>query len=141
MNLRKISLASKLGKLEEYVKTISKLQKEVDKKRFLNEEFIQRAIERSLQLGLEAVLDIADHVINEYGFEKAETYKDVILVLGKNNVIPETFAKKISPAAGFRNILVHNYVSLDANKVFEHFKKDAGDIKRFMQYIVRYISK
>ena len=139
MNLRKISLATKLGKLEGYVKIITGLQKEVNKKRFLNDDFVQKTIERYLQLALEAVLDIADHVVNEYAFEKGETYRDVILILGKNKVLPEKFAKKFSPAAGFRNILVHNYISLNAEKVFNHFKKDAGDIRKFMQYVVRFI--
>lgn len=141
MTIRKISLAVKLGKLEQFVKVIKKLQKTIDRKKFLDDDFIQKTIERYLQLAIEACIDIADHIINEYRFEKGESYKSTFLILGKEKVLPAKFAEEFSRATGFRNILVHGYIDLDKNKVFEHFKKDAGDIEKFMKYIVKYINE
>lgn len=141
MTIRKVSLATKLGKLEQFVRVIKKLQKTIDKKKFFDDDFIQKTIERYLQLTLEACIDIANHIINEYRFEKGESYKSIFLVLGKEKVLPTKFAEEFSRAAGFRNILVHGYIDLDEKKVFEHFKKDAGDIEKFMKYIVKYTNE
>lgn len=141
MTIRKVSLATKLGKLEQFIKAIKNLQKTINRKKFLDDDFIQKTVERYLQLALEACIDIADHIINEYRFEKGETYRSTFLVLGKEKVLPEKFAEDFSRATGFRNILVHGYIDLDEKKVFEHFKKDAGDIEKFVKYIVKYINK
>lgn len=49
MILKKISLTTKLGKLETLTKSLEVLQKKVDKKKFLSDNMIQKAIERLLQ--------------------------------------------------------------------------------------------
>lgn len=132
-------MAEKIAHLQKMVKSLRQLQKTVDKKKFFSEEMIRRVVERYLQLALEAVLDIADQVINEEKFKKPREYKDNILILGEEKILPKEFAFKFSGAAGFRNILVHDYVKLDNAKVYLHFKKDAGDIEKFLKYILKYL--
>lgn len=141
MMLRRISLSEKLSRLSEFVKAIKKLQRNIDRGKFLTDSIIRKAIERYLQLALESSFDIADHLISDYGFRKPQDYKESILILGEQGVLPKKFSEDFSYAAGFRNILVHDYVKLDQQKVYEHFKKDAGDIEKFMRYIVRYVEK
>lgn len=137
MILRRVSIFTKLSKLEELVKSIKKLQNLVDRKKFLTDDIVRKAIERYLQLAIEATLDIADQIINEEGFRKPEDYKENIIILGENKILPKNFAYKFSAAAGFRNILVHDYIKLDNEKIFEHFKNDAKDIEKFMKYIIK----
>lgn len=135
------SLEPRLAKLRQYIRIIKGLQKQVDRERFFSEEVIRGAVERYLQLALEAVLDIADHIIAQEGFSKPEEYRDTILILGKEGVLPKQFAEKFAPAANFRNILVHDYLKLDLNKVYDHFTHDATDIELFLKHIVRYLEK
>lgn len=137
MILRRISIFTKLSKLEELIKAIKKLQKLVDRKKFLTDDIVRKAIERYLQLAIEAVLDISDQVINEKGYRKPEDYKDGILILAENKILPKKFAENFSKAAGFRNILVHDYVDLDQEKIYQHFKEDSGDIEKFMKYVIK----
>lgn len=134
MSVKNRSLGARIGKLEQYVRTIKRLQKQVDRKRFFSEELLQDAIERNLQLALEAVLDIADQIIAQEGFSKPEEYRDNILILGKEGVLPKSFAEKFAPAANFRNALVQDYLDLDLKKVYGHFKHDATDIEQFLKY-------
>lgn len=141
MILRRVTLAAKLARLEEFVKYLKKLQNMVDRKRFLTDDIVRSAIERKLQVSLEAVLDICDHVINEKGFRKPEDYKDNIYVMCENGVLLKEFGEKFSGVAGFRNILVHDYVEIDNEKVYQHFKNDAGDIEKFMRHVVKYLKK
>lgn len=141
MILYKISLSAKIAKLQELIKKIRILQGRVDLKQFLTDDVVRSAVERYLQLALEAVLDIADQVIGEQDFRKPEDYKDNILILAENKVIPQAFAKRFALAAGFRNILVHDYLKLDYEKVYQHFKEDTRDLEQFLKYIARYLKE
>lgn len=140
MILRRISLTTKLAKLKELTKTLKQLQSRIDKKKFLNDDIIQKAVERYLQLAIEAVLDISDHIITDYNLKKPEDYKETILILGENKILPPKFAQKFSHAAGFRNILVHDYIALDLNKVYQHLKEDLKDFESFLKYIAKYLT-
>lgn len=138
---QKLTLAQKIAGLQQFTKTLRALQKKIDRKQFLAEDFLRRAIERYLQLAIEATLDISDQIINEEGLRKPKEYRDNILILGENNILSKKFAERFSLAAGFRNILVHDYVRLDKEKVYEHFKKDAVDIEKFIKFVLIYLKK
>lgn len=137
--LQKFTLADKINQLKQYIKALRALQAKVDRKKFFSEEAVRRIIERYLQLAIEAVLDIADQIIAEECLKKPEEYRQSILFLGEAKILPKGFAFKFSAAAGFRNILVHDYLKIDNDKVFQHFKKDAGDIEKFIKYILQYL--
>lgn len=138
---QKLTLGDRIAQLQRFTKTLRGLQKMVDRKKFFSEETVRRMIERYLQLALEAVLDISDQVINQEKFRKPKEYRDNILILGEERILPKAFAHKFSPAAGFRNILVHDYVKLDNQKVYAHFRNDVNDIERFVRYILRYLKR
>lgn len=140
MILRRISLTTKLAKLKELTKALKHLQTTIDKKKFLSSDIVQKAVERYLQLAIEAVLDISDHLITDYDLRKPEDYKETILILGENKILPQKFAEKFSHSAGFRNILVHDYIDLDLEKVYGHLKNDLGDFTRFLKHIAAYLS-
>lgn len=138
---QKLTLSQKIAELQQLTKTLRLLQKKINRKQFLAEDFIRRAIERYLQLAIEATLDISDQIINEENLRKPTEYKDNILILGEQGILPKNFAVRFSRAAGFRNILVHDYVRLDKEKVYEHFKKDAADIEKFIKAVLIYLKK
>ncbi|PIQ77828.1 hypothetical protein COV82_02635 [Candidatus Peregrinibacteria bacterium CG11_big_fil_rev_8_21_14_0_20_46_8] len=138
---KKLTLAQKIQQLQGFTKALLDLQKKVHQKQFLSDEILRRGIERYLQLSLEAVLDISNTIINEESLEKPNEYKDAILILGQAGILPKKFAEKFAPAAGFRNILVHDYVQLDVKKVFAHFKQDAKDIEIFLKHILKYLKQ
>lgn len=136
----KLTLAEKISRLKEFLKALRLLQKTVDRKKYFSEDMVRRTVERYLQLALEAAFDIADQIINEEKLRKPQEYRDTMLILGEHKILPKEFAFRFAGAAGFRNVLVHDYVKLDDQKVFEHFKKDAGEIEKFVQYAVKYLA-
>lgn len=138
---QKLTLVQKIAELQQFAKTLRALQKKIDRKQFLAEDFVRRAVERYLQLAIEAALDISDQIINEEGLRKPKEYRDNILILGEQGILPKSFSARFSLAAGFRNILVHDYVRLDKEKVYEHFKKDVVDMEQFTKFVLLYLKK
>jgi len=102
---------------------------------------LRSAIERNLELALESMLDIGEIIISEKGFEKPEDYKSVMLILGKEGVLPKVFAEKLVPAVGVRNILVHMYTEVDVKKICEFLRGNLGDFDEFAKYVANYLKK
>ncbi len=53
-------------------------------------------------------------------------------------VLPSEFARKLAPIAGFRNILVHEYLGIDRNEVYSNLKK-TSDLVKFAEYIRKWL--
>ena len=83
---------------------------------------------------------IAQYLIAENQWEQPASSREAILALGAHEVIPELFADEISGMAGFRNILVHGYISIDRAIVYQSLDK-LDDLRDFQKYILEYLDK
>lgn len=89
---------SRIDKLRKYIKILEKLEEE-KREDFKKDYRIYGLAERYLHLSIECILDIGNHIISTKDLEKPETYRDIILVLGKESVIPKDFSLKIAKMA------------------------------------------
>lgn len=68
---------------------------------------------------IQACSDLAQHVAtHEFGFE-GDASKEAIRVLGREDVIDEETTNTLVAAVGFRNVLAHEYGTVDAAEVYE----------------------
>ena len=77
----------------------------------------QLASERALHVAVEAVLDIGHHVLAGRGLPIPGTYREVVPALVAGGVFAAALASRLEGMAGMRNILVHDYVDVDAKQV------------------------
>ncbi len=99
------------------------------------------AVERNLQVAIECILDIGNHIIAEKGFEIPENSGDIIRILGEEKVIPSNFAEKIKGIVGFRNILVHEYTEIDYKLLYNYLIYRLNDLREFAVHISSYLEK
>ncbi len=102
---------------------------------------LRGAIERYLAVALECTLDVGEMIISLEGLRKPGAYREVIEVLGEKNIISEDFVKRFTPAAGFRNILVHMYAEVDVEKVYKFLQESLGDFDEFAKCVANYLKK
>jgi len=98
-----------------------------------------RQVEWILRYGLfesiQIVIDICCHLTAKYNLGNAQTYSDCILLLKKENYLSGEVAENLLGMTGLRNILIHEYVTVEVSKLFallEHlddFGKFADEIK------------
>ncbi|MBE0448784.1 MAG: DUF86 domain-containing protein [Actinobacteria bacterium] len=55
------------------------------------------------------------------------------------NIIPKEFAREIRGIAGFRNILIHEYVKIDVEKVYGYLQKAPEQFDAFRSYIGKFL--
>jgi uncharacterized protein YutE (UPF0331/DUF86 family) len=115
-------VAARLEKLREYFQTLRSVQKN-DLHRFKKDPFIHGAAERYLHLSIECLLDIGNHIIADRGYRKPETYGEILQILAEEGVIPEKLFQELEGMAAFRNVLVHDYLKLDLDKVYQVIKE------------------
>lgn len=107
----------------------------------LKEDMIRYwGIERGVQISIECILDIANIIISTLDAEKPDTYRECILVLSEEDILPKTFAKKIANMVSFRNILVHDYMRVDEKIMVDILKNHLDDFSQFMNYINEWIN-
>ncbi len=125
----------RVGYLE---KTINYLRgiENFSKEEFSNDPDIYFRFERAFHLALEAVLDLANHLIADQNLRMPESNRDVFNVLYENNLINKALYTKLEKMAGFRNILVHDYLVLDREREYEIIRSNLDELRKFMELIV-----
>jgi len=56
-------------------------------------------------------------------------------------VLPQEFVERISGLTGFRNILVHEYLTVDPLKVHGVLQHGLEDLKKFIVYITDFLQQ
>lgn len=101
----------------------------------------QWMILHGLQISIQIIVDVGNHILAAIGESKIEGYVDIIDELGTMQIIPMEFSKKIRGIAGLRNILVHEYTQVDLKMVYNIIQHQPQDFYDFMTYINNYIEK
>jgi uncharacterized protein YutE (UPF0331/DUF86 family) len=95
-------------------------------------------VERGLQLCVQNVLDIATHIAASAGRDVPD-YATAIDQLAEVDVISREFAKAFRAVAGFRNVVVHDYLDVDAVIVHRLLNERLGDFEEFARMVSRYL--
>lgn len=103
----------------------------------------QRAIvEREFQTAIEACLDIAGLVLTATDEPMPETYAGRFRRLEELGIVSPETSEKMRGAAGFRNVLAHNYGDdLDHDVVYNHLQNQLEWFVRFLTEIRDYLTE
>jgi uncharacterized protein YutE (UPF0331/DUF86 family) len=117
--------------LEEYFRDLEEARETYDWASFENDKIIRRYVERTLQMAIEACLDIANHIISYEGLREPLNNKDTFQVLLEQRIISEELAESLKKMAQFRNLIVHDYFKIQPAIVFGVLQKNLVDITSF----------
>lgn len=98
-----------------------------------------RAMERIIQLIVDEVTDINNHIIRYAQLRVPEDFQSAFLILAENHILPEEFARKIAPVVGLRNRLVHRYEKVDIEMLLDMIRKSKTDFKNYTKHILEYL--
>lgn len=104
---------------------------------FRDDELVQDAAVRNLQTSVEAVLDMASHIVSREGMGTPASYREAIDLLLEDGLLPEERADAFRAMIGFRNRAVHLYDEIEAEEVFRIMEEDLSDFEAFISSVVR----
>lgn len=102
-----------------------------DERALAADPVLRAAVERWLQFAVEACIDVADHVIASEGWTPPESARAAFASLASHGKLPADLAEKLGDAAALRNILVHDYVSVDLRRLAAVVRGDLADLRAF----------
>ena len=99
-----------------------------------------RLLERGYQLTVEAIIDICRHIASVKGWKTAGVGKDYIMECVKHGVINASLAEQLTHHITLRNIIIHRYLAIDYEKLYEEalkLIKHANDFERYLREFIR----
>ncbi len=140
MVFKKENVLERLKKLEEIIARLK------EKERITFEDYhkdadIQWIIERGLEIGASTIFDIGNHILSGAYQTSVEEYEQILMKLQEKQVISKGLYDELRGLGGFRNILVHGYLSLNTELVYGHYKKALDFFPKFIAEIVKWLER
>ena len=126
---------ARIAKIQEYLALLRRIAKQAEQARFLKDPFIYGNAERYLQLAIQCVIDISNHAVADLKLRLPADNAELFELLAANRIITAALARKLTAMAGFRNILVHEYLEIDRRRVYSVLKNDLADFEKFIRAI------
>lgn len=132
-------------RIEEIRKTVKSLEKDfknLPEEKLITDEILYRAAERNLEIAIQCIIDIGNHIISQLGLERPKKEnKEIFSILAKEKIIPKDFAQKLMDMVGYRNILVHEYLDVERHNTYLNIQDNLGDFAEFAKFIEEFLQK
>ena len=92
----------------------------------------ERFVEHTLQLAIQAALDVASHVVSDESLGEPQTNRHLFDLLARAGWLDAALAERLSRMAGFRNVLVHGYDDVDLAVVEDIVRQRLDDLLQFV---------
>jgi uncharacterized protein YutE (UPF0331/DUF86 family) len=132
-------IARRLLSLSEALKELER-PAAADARALAGDAVLRAAVERWLQVAVEACMDVAYHVVASEGWTPPESGRAAFASLAAHGKMSLDLAARLGSAAALRNVLVHDYVSVDLERLARVVRDDLGDLRTFAQIAAGWIA-
>ena len=122
-------VAKKLALIETYVRELREL---ADPRALAGNVRERRFVEHTLQIAIQAMLDVASHIVSDEHLGEPDTNRELFDRLAAAHWISEPQRRVFVAMAGFRNILVHGYATVDVEVVRDIVEHRLDDLTDFV---------
>ncbi len=127
-------MLERLKLLEENINELMAFRKKYTLKDVQEDKAREWALRYGLLETIQAVIDISCHLVSKYNLGNPASYSECIELLGKFNYIDNELIIKLTGMVGLRNLLIHEYMIIEVNKLYD-LLNDVGDFNKFAQKI------
>lgn len=127
------ALSSNLVQACERLHELGGMQKEV----VIGNPHLIASAKYHLIVGIEAAIDLANHLIAKNRWRAPEDYADTFRIMEEHNVVDAGFSARLQRMARFRNRLIHIYWDIDDETVYNLLQEDVCDIEEFLTRYLR----
>lgn len=106
----------------------------------LRDPLTRNGVYYTVQCAIEAVISTANHLIAECGLGAPERPVDAVTTLAREGLLEAELAERLPAMVRFRNLLVHRYRSVDADRVWLAVSENLGDFRLFAAAIERFLA-
>jgi uncharacterized protein YutE (UPF0331/DUF86 family) len=137
--LSKTKIESKIAVIREALTELEKLGR-ISEADFIKDKTNFAVAEHHLRRALEAVFDIAAHIISRLPFspgKRPASLKGFALALVDKGIIDKEFGREIlTKMAGYRNRMVHFYDEIKTPELYQIITQNLTDIETFVKAVL-----
>ncbi len=126
----------RLSKLEELLGDLRSLAR-LEREAYLADHTSRTLAERWLHLAAECAIDIAHHLIADRGWKSPQTYREAFQTLARHGVLDSALAEQMEGWAGLRNILVHLYLEIDHEILYQTLAQELDQLESYAAAVTR----
>lgn len=110
--------------------------KNLSLKQYLADYLLQLQVERLLERIIGRLIDINYHILKEKYQTIPTDYTDSFAQLFKHKAISKKLLDTVKPAVGLRNILAHEYDTIDPKKVYAGINLALKHLPAYLRQII-----
>jgi len=80
---------------------------------------------------------MANHIISDEGLRLSTGHADTFRVLMENNIISKELCKSMEKMAKFRNVIVHQYETIEPSIIISILHKNLVDFEKYQKAIIK----
>jgi uncharacterized protein YutE (UPF0331/DUF86 family) len=122
-------IAKKLAQIESCVADLRRLANPARLEHDVREE---RFVEHTLQVAIQAAIDIASHIVSDLRLGEPRTNRALVELLERGGVLAAPLASTLGNMVGFRNVIVHGYDPVDLAVVRDVLEHRLDDLLTFV---------
>ncbi|MBI3914028.1 MAG: DUF86 domain-containing protein [Chloroflexi bacterium] len=132
------SVRERLSFIREMLDELEQFQ-QMSSKQFLSNRSAQRLADHDLHTCIEAMMDIANHLVAALGLHKPQERRDAFIELAREGILKMDLAERLADSVGMRNVLVHGYLDIDHRKVHKTLRVDLVHVESFARSISTFL--
>lgn len=113
-----MELTEKLKHLEENITILRQIKASVTLEAMRLNKRYEWEVRYGLLESIQVVIDIACKISSEYNLGNPKNYRGCIELLEKHKYLDASLAKRVIGMVGLRNLLVHEYIEIDEEKLY-----------------------
>ncbi len=125
-------VARRLAQIETCVYDLWTLARPEEMRNDVREE---RFIERTLQMAIQAALDVAAYIVADELLGEPRSNRELFELLERHGWISADLVSELRRMASLRDVLVYGYSDLDLGIVKEIVRHHVGDLLRFVEVV------
>lgn len=95
----------------------------------------ERFVEHTLQIAIQAAIDVASHIVSDGRLGEPTSLKNTFELLARAGWLEAASLPSLAAMAGFRNIVVHAYQTVDVAIVRDIVENHLSDLESFVDAI------
>lgn len=96
---------------------------------------MQRFVEHTLQIAIQAALDVASHIVSSERLGEPSTNHELFDLLARGGWLEQDIVRALRGMVGFRNVVVHEYDDVDLGVVRDVVEHHLDDLVAFVATI------
>jgi uncharacterized protein YutE (UPF0331/DUF86 family) len=99
----------------------------------------ERFVEHTLQIAIQAALDVAAHIVSDEQLGEPQEYRDLFTLVRGRVSLSDELSRRLRQMVGFRNVLVHGYENVNLDIVRDILSNRLGDLLEFARAVAEYL--